>query len=52
VADFRTVLYKTAQAVGDYRAARRGQLGKRIVRRAIGHVTGRLLGKLFKGMRL
>lgn len=52
MANFRTVLYKVAQGVGDYRAARRGELGKRIARRLIGRAVGQLLGKLFRGMGL
>lgn len=46
--DVRTVLYKSAALIGDYRAARRGQLGARIGRRLVGRLAGLLLGRLFK----
>jgi len=43
-------LYWLARALGDYQAVRRGPeaIGKRLMRRAAGRVTGRLLGKWFR----
>ena len=39
---------KTEKFLGDVNAIEKGTIGKRIVRRAAGKATGRLLGKLFK----
>lgn len=50
--NIRNALYKSARFLGDYRAARRGQLSQRIGRRVIGNLTGRLLGAIFKGLKL
>ena len=44
----RSSLYKVARIMGDINAVQKGKVGKRIVRRAAGKVTGRALGKLFK----
>jgi hypothetical protein len=44
----RSSLYKVARIMGDVNAVQKGKVGKRIVRRAAGKVTGRSLGKLFK----
>jgi hypothetical protein len=44
----RRWLYTLARALGDYQAAKRGTIGKRIVRRAVGRVTGRMLWRLFR----
>ena len=44
----RNYLYKVARIMGDVNAVQKGKVEKRIVRRAAGKVTGRLLGKLFK----
>lgn len=44
----RTGLYKTARALGDVQAVRRGRVGRRIGRRLLGKLTGRLFGRLFK----
>lgn len=43
----RSLLYALARLLGDLGAVRRGTIGKRIVRRAAGKVSGRLLGRLF-----
>jgi hypothetical protein len=43
--DIRTILYKSAQFIGDYRAVRRGQILPRIGRRIIGRLAGKLLGR-------
>jgi len=45
--NLRSALYATARALGDVNAVRKGTVGKRIVRRAAGRVTGRLLGRWF-----
>ena len=44
----RKGLYKAAKVGGDVQAIRKGKVGKRIVRRAAGKATGKILGKLFK----
>jgi hypothetical protein len=44
----RGFLYSLARLLGDVNAVQKGKVGKRIVRRAAGKVTGRSLGKLFK----
>ena len=44
----RSALYGLARFLGDVQAVRKGTVGKRIVRRAAGKVTGKFLGKLFK----
>lgn len=44
----RGFLYWLAKALGDAQAVRRGKVGRRVVRRAAGKATGRLLRKLFK----
>lgn len=48
MAGLRNLLYLLARLLGDIQAARQGQVGKRIARRAAGKVTGRFLGSLFK----
>ena len=45
----RSALYKTGRILGDVNAVAKGKVGKRIARRAAGKVTGRGLGKLFRG---
>jgi len=44
----RNALYTLARLMGDANAVKKGNVGKRIVRRAAGKATGRSLGKLFK----
>jgi len=44
----RSSLYKVARILGDVNAVKKGKVGKRVVRRGAGKVTGRGLGKLFK----
>lgn len=44
----RSVLYGLARLIGDVSAVRKGTVGKRLLRRAAGKATGRLLGKLFR----
>jgi hypothetical protein len=50
ISALRSWLYWLARALGDYQAVRRGPeaIGKRLMRRAAGRVTGRLLGKWFR----
>jgi hypothetical protein len=43
----RTV-YRLLRAYNDYRAVRRGRVGRRIGRRLYGRATGRLARRLFK----
>ncbi|MBT2581244.1 hypothetical protein [Planococcus sp. ISL-109] len=45
---FRSMLYAIAKILGDVQAVRKGKIGKRILRRGAGRITGRGLGKLFK----
>jgi len=44
----RGLLYWLAKLLGDINAVQKGRVGKRIIRRAAGKGTGRILGKLFK----
>ena len=44
----RGFLYKIARIMGDVNSVKKGKVGKRVARRAVGKVTGRGLGKLFK----
>lgn len=41
-------LYFFARILGDYQAVRTGKVGKRIVRRAAGKGTGRMLRKILR----
>ncbi len=44
----RNALYSLARFLGYYQAVKRGQVGKRIARRAAGRITGGGLGRLFR----
>lgn len=44
VARARSALYTTARALGDAQAVRKGRVGKRLQRRALGRLAGRTLG--------
>ena len=44
----RSALYTIARLMGDANALKKGKVGKRVVRRGAGKITGRGLGKLFK----
>jgi len=44
----RSFLYVPARLLGDANAIGKGEVGKRIARRAVGKATGRALWKLFK----
>ncbi|MFP5111822.1 hypothetical protein ACSU64_05520 [Bacillaceae bacterium C204] len=48
IGKIRSILYSIAKILGDTNAVKRGKVGKRIERRVVGKITGRLLGKLFK----
>jgi hypothetical protein len=41
-------LYLIAKLLGDVQAVQKGHVGKRILRRIAGKLTGRGLGKLFR----
>lgn len=45
---FRGFLYTLAKLLGDVNAVNKGNVGKRIARRAVGKATGKAMGKLFK----
>jgi hypothetical protein len=47
---FRRFLYALAKWLGDVQAVRQGPkaMGTRVLRRAVGKATGRLLGQLFR----
>jgi len=47
-AKFRKGLYKTAKAMGDVQAVRKGKVGKRVKRRVLGKLAGKALGALTK----
>lgn len=44
----RGLLYQIARLLGDFQAARKGRVGKRVMRRLVGRSTGRALRKLFR----
>ena len=44
----RGFLYWLARLLGDVNAAKKGKIGKRIARRAVGKATGRSMRKLFR----
>jgi hypothetical protein len=44
----RGLLYLLARLLGDVNAFRRGRVGRRIARRAVGRQNGRALGRLFR----
>jgi hypothetical protein len=44
----RGFLYKLSRFLGDINAVKRGKVGKRVVRRAAGKSTGKMLRKMFK----
>lgn len=44
----RGALYKLAKALGDVSAVQKGRIGRRVGRRAVGKITGRMLRRLFK----
>lgn len=46
--NIRSILYRLAALIGDYRAIKNNRIGQRIGRRIAGRVTGKLLGRLFK----
>ncbi len=48
VSKTRGWLYWIAKLLGDAQAVKKGRVGKRIARRAVGKATGRGIGKLFK----
>jgi hypothetical protein len=50
ISALRSLLYGLAKLLGDVQAVRRGPeaVGKRLVRRAAGKVTGRMLGRWFR----
>lgn len=43
----RSFLYLLARLLGDFSAARKGRIGRRIARRSAGKLTGRLFRNLF-----
>ena len=44
----RNALYTIARIMGDVNAVKKGKVGKRVARRAVGKGTGKALGKLFR----
>ena len=48
ISKVRSLLYLSARLLGDYNAVKRGTVGKRLLRRGAGKITGRALGKLFR----
>lgn len=48
IGKLRSVLYKSARVLGDVNAVRRGRVPQRLVRRAIGKVTGRGIGSIMR----
>jgi len=48
ISSFRGFLYRLAKLLVDILAVKKGRVGKRAARRAVGKVTGRGLRRLFK----
>ncbi|MEK5008769.1 hypothetical protein MHI11_16585 [Bacillus sp. FSL K6-3312] len=44
----RSFLYKTSKYLGDVNAVQKATIGKRIMRRAAGKASGKLMKKIFK----
>ncbi len=44
----RSFLYKLARLLGDVNAVKKGKVGQRIGRRAVGRATGKGMSRLFK----
>ncbi|WP_186303772.1 hypothetical protein [Bacillus pumilus] len=44
----RSFPYKTSKILGDVNAVQKGTIGKRIMRRAAGKASGKLMKKIFK----
>ncbi len=44
----RSFLYKLARLLGDINAVKKGRVGRRIGRRAVGRATGKGMRRLFK----
>lgn len=45
---FKSLLYFLAKLLGDFSAFQKGKVGKRILRRGTGKITGKGFRKLFK----
>jgi hypothetical protein len=48
VSSFRSFLYALARLLGDVNAVKRGKVGRRIARRAVGKATGKALTRFLK----
>jgi hypothetical protein len=48
VSGWRDFAYRGLAASNDWRAARRGRVGKRIVRRVVGRATGLAMRRMFR----
>ncbi len=44
----RSALYKISKILGDVNAVQKGTIGKRVMRRAAGKASGKLMKKIFK----
>jgi hypothetical protein len=44
----RGLLYMVARVLGDLSAARKGRIGRRVGRRAVGKWSSKVIGKFFK----
>ncbi len=44
----RLFLYKTSKILGDVNAVQKGTIGKRVMRRAVGKASGKLMREIFK----
>ncbi|OLP63097.1 hypothetical protein BACPU_34970 [Bacillus pumilus] len=44
----RSALYKISKISGDVNAVQKGTIGKRVMRRAAGKASGKLMKKIFK----
>lgn len=46
ISKIRSLLYTTAKVLGDVDAVKKGKVGRRVKKRVLGKIAGRLLGKL------
>ena len=50
IGETRSALYKTAKLLGDINAVKRGSIGQRVSNRLVGKASGRISGKITKGI--
>lgn len=48
ITKIRSLLFKTSKYLGDINAVQKGTIGKRVMRRAAGKASGKLMREIFK----